>query len=73
MTENELSMWGEVRDEKFKQAYLVRELIGMEDEWHNLSEDLAHLRAELANVELNLHSLRAEIDERFPLSPKKEY
>ena len=94
MMENELSLWAEVREGKYKQADLIRQLIEMEDAWHDLSEDLAdgmrvlanleadwhdlsddlaYLRQELATVELNLHAVRAEIDDRFPVSPKKEY
>ena len=73
MTENELFLWAEVREEKYKQADLISELIEMEDEWHDLSDYLAFLRQELATVELNLYAIRAEIDDRFPVSPKKEY
>ena len=73
MSEDELFMWAKVRDEKYKQASLIKELIAMEDECLNLSEDVAFLRASLATAELNLLALRAEIEDRFPVSPKKEY
>ena len=73
MSEDELFMWARVQDEKYKQARLIKELIALEDECLNLSEDVAAQRAALAEAEHNLLALRAEIDERFPVSPKKEY